>query len=65
MFKRNMGGSQNYGPFLGIGAVLYKDPKRDHNFDNHQYAPYIAIPSATRRIPSFCALFRAMHILLV
>ena len=39
----HMGGCQNYGPFFGypkysIGAVYYKrDPKRDHNFDNHPY----------------------------
>ena len=32
-----MGGCQNYGPFLG---TLNRDPKRDHNFDNHPYTPY-------------------------
>ena len=40
----NMGGCQNYGPFLGpyyntgpnTGPNL-GDPKRDHNFDNPQY----------------------------
>ena len=34
-----MGGCQNYGPFLGTlkYEVPYynRDPKRDHNFDNH------------------------------
>ena len=36
-----MGGSHNYDPFLGTlnsGAIYYnRDPKRDHNFDNHPY----------------------------
>ena len=36
-----MGGGQNYGPFLGYPKyeVPYynKDPKKDHNFDNHPY----------------------------
>ena len=34
----DMGGCQNYGPFLGTlnirGRII---PKRDHNFDNHPY----------------------------
>ena len=37
----HMGGCQNYGPFLGtlnIRVPYYiKDPKRDHNFDNHPH----------------------------
>ena len=36
-----MGGCQNYGPFFGYPRyeVPYynRDPKRDHNFDNHPY----------------------------
>ena len=36
-----MGGCENYGPFLGTlkywVPYKYKDPKRDHNFDNHPY----------------------------
>ena len=36
-----MDGCQNYGPFLGIlnirCHIIYRDPKRDHNFDNHPY----------------------------
>ena len=36
-----MGGCQNYGPFLGtlnIRVPYYnRDPKRDHNFDNHPH----------------------------
>ena len=30
-----MGGYQNDGPFCG--SPKFKDPKRDHNFDNHTY----------------------------
>ena len=33
-----MGGCQNYGPFLGtlnIRCHSNRDPKGDHNFDNH------------------------------
>ena len=34
-----MGGCQNYAPFLGFfflcRIILNRDPKRDHNFDNH------------------------------
>ena len=37
-----MGGCQNYGPFLGTvpkkNVPYYnKDPKRDHDSDNHPY----------------------------
>ena len=35
---RDLGGCQNYGPLLGPLNILpyyTKDPKRDHNFDNH------------------------------
>ena len=34
------GGCQNHGPFLGpiiIRHLVLRDPKRDHNFDNHPY----------------------------
>ena len=38
-FYYYVGGSQNYGPFLGpflvIRHLLFRDPERDHNFDNH------------------------------
>ena len=40
--KKYMCGCQNYGPFFGYPkySVPYynKDPKRDHDFDNHPYA---------------------------
>ena len=39
-----MGGCQNYGPFLDPQTqvpYLNKDPKRDHNFDNHPYGVLI------------------------
>ena len=42
-----MGGCQNYGPFLGtlnIGGRINRDPKRDHNFDNHPYRDYYKDP---------------------
>ena len=43
-----MGGGQNYGPFLGYPKyeVPYynKDPKRDHNFDNHPYTIWVHGP---------------------
>ena len=36
-----LGGCQNYGPFLGTlnirGPYYNRDPKRDHNFDNHPF----------------------------
>ena len=32
----DMGGCQNYGPFLG--TLNIRDPKRDHYFDNHPYS---------------------------
>ena len=35
-----MGGSQNYGPFLGpfiIRHLIFRGPKRNHNFDNHPH----------------------------
>ena len=39
--RRNMGGCQNSGPPIGSPKywVPYyaKDPKKDHNFDNHPY----------------------------
>ena len=38
-----MGSYQNYGPFWGTlnnrCRVIIGTPKRDHNFDNHPYAP--------------------------
>ena len=44
-----MGGCQNYGPFLGYPTyqVPYynRDPKRDHNFDNHPFRPKQPITS--------------------
>ena len=31
-----MGGCQNYGPFSGlIRHLIFRVPKRDHNFDNY------------------------------
>ena len=35
-----MGGCQNYGPFLGPHNLIFRYPKRDHNFDNHPYFGY-------------------------
>ena len=35
-----MGGCQKYGPFLVPGIIrhlVFRGPKRDHNFDNHPY----------------------------
>ena len=36
-----MGGCQNYGPILGTlditCRIINREPKRDHNFDNHPY----------------------------
>ena len=35
-----MGGCQNYGPCFGLWyntALVFRDPKGDHNFDNHPY----------------------------
>ena len=41
-----MGGSQNYGPFLGTLNIRYnRDPERDHNFDNH---PNVGLESLRR-----------------
>ena len=41
-----MGGCQNYGPFLdpyySTAPNILGYPKRDHNFDNHQYESAIA-----------------------
>ena len=35
---RHMGGCQNYGPRLGsLNTIYTKDPKKDHNFDNHPH----------------------------
>ena len=37
----DLGGCQNYGPFLGTlnirGRIILGNPKRDHNFDNHPF----------------------------
>ena len=36
----HMGGCQNYGPFLVpiiIRHLMFRVPKKDHNFDNHPY----------------------------
>ena len=35
-----MGGFQNYGPFLdtlNVRCCIYRDPKKDHNFDHHPH----------------------------
>ena len=37
-----MSGCQSYGRFSGtlnttVGAVLYRDPNKDHNYDSHPY----------------------------
>ena len=42
-----MGGCPNYGPFLGTlklrCRIILRDPKRNHNFDNHPYRRFIGM----------------------
>ena len=42
-----MGGCQNYGPFLGYpndqSPYYNRDPKRDHNFDNHPHVAHLDV----------------------
>ena len=39
--RQDLGGCQNYGPFLGTlnirGRIIIGTPKRDHNFDTHPF----------------------------
>ena len=32
-----MGGRQNYDPFLDRYRDIFRDPKKDHNFENHPH----------------------------
>ena len=43
--KLYMGSCQNYGPFLGTlnnRCRISRDPKGDHNFDNHPYSNIVS-----------------------
>ena len=50
----DMGGCQNYGPFVGYPKYLVpyynRVPKKDHNFDNHPYSPLAAWEDVLRNL---------------
>ena len=58
-----MGGCQNSGPFLGTLTIrcliiMNRDPKRDHNFDNHPYGSIVNEGFLYLSERSMCILLR-------
>ena len=53
MLYITLGGCQNYGPFLITLNIRYRDPKSDHNSDNH---PYVVSSVWDVQLASSCCL---------